>query len=314
MRHKRNLLFIIIICVSVFLLYGCAGGQRAENKKSAGGVQVETVTEAAESGLAEEAAQAETEAAAAKVETEVAAVQDAGAEEATQAETERAAETADEAEEDDVVTILCYGDSNTYGYDPRDGDRYLEVLRWTTLLQEKLGEGYEVINEGRNGRTTAYDVPGVEGMNGLDYFVDYISRDRSADLIVFMLGSNDFFQIMLSAEDIRDGMENLITAVEEVRDIACGWNPKIMIIAPPLIDEDTMQSIHGTPATFAAEKSQEIVPLYEELAKKHDCLFLDVSQSLEVSELDGLHLSEEGHRQMAELVYEALEKYLQASP
>ena len=55
--------------------------------------------------------------------------------------------------------ILCFGDSNTWGYVPATGKRYPVGVRWTSLLQEKLGDGYEIIEEGLNSRTTDIDDP-----------------------------------------------------------------------------------------------------------------------------------------------------------
>ena len=48
--------------------------------------------------------------------------------------------------------ILCFGDSNTWGYKPTGG-RYDEETRWPMRMQRLLGDGYIVIEEGLNGRT-----------------------------------------------------------------------------------------------------------------------------------------------------------------
>ena len=53
-----------------------------------------------------------------------------------------------------MKTVLCYGDSNTYGFNPSNGFRYPENVRWTGRLQSALGDGYKIIEEGCNGRTT----------------------------------------------------------------------------------------------------------------------------------------------------------------
>ena len=42
--------------------------------------------------------------------------------------------------------ILCFGDSNTYGYDPRGG-RYDENTRWTKRLDALLGDGWTVVTK-----------------------------------------------------------------------------------------------------------------------------------------------------------------------
>ena len=55
--------------------------------------------------------------------------------------------------------ILCYGDSNTFGFNTKDNSRYDENTRWTAILQKNLGEGYKVINEGMPNRTGFVDNP-----------------------------------------------------------------------------------------------------------------------------------------------------------
>ena len=61
-----------------------------------------------------------------------------------------------------MKTVLCYGDSNTYGYNPVNGLRYPQDVRWPGKLQSLLGNGYQIIEEGCNGRTTVFDDP-LEG-------------------------------------------------------------------------------------------------------------------------------------------------------
>ena len=68
-----------------------------------------------------------------------------------------------------MKTVLCYGDSNTYGYNPENGLRYSEDERWTGVLKSLLGPAYNVIEEGCNGRTTIYDDPLEGWKNGKDY-------------------------------------------------------------------------------------------------------------------------------------------------
>ena len=69
-----------------------------------------------------------------------------------------------------MKTILCYGDSNTYGYNPVTGGRWPEDIRWTGRLQQLLGDEYKVIEEGCNGRTTMYKAPGEGWKSGLPEF------------------------------------------------------------------------------------------------------------------------------------------------
>ena len=69
-----------------------------------------------------------------------------------------------------LTRILCYGDSNTWGKAPdlQNLHRYTAQERWTGLLQAKLGDQYEVLEEGLNSRTTDLDDldPAKPGRNG----------------------------------------------------------------------------------------------------------------------------------------------------
>ena len=87
--------------------------------------------------------------------------------------------------------ILCFGDSNTYGYDPKGG-RYDEDTRWTMRLQTQLGPEYTVIEEGFNGRTCVYDDP-IEGgyKSGAAYLPPCLMSHAPLDVVILMLGTND---------------------------------------------------------------------------------------------------------------------------
>ena len=90
-----------------------------------------------------------------------------------------------------MKTVLCYGDSNTYGYDPRSGLRYPASVRWTCRLATLLGPDYHVIEEGCNGRTTVFDDP-IEGWkNGLGYLKPCLNSHKPVDIVILMLGPED---------------------------------------------------------------------------------------------------------------------------
>lgn len=211
----------------------------------------------------------------------------------------------------DKISILCYGDSNTYGYDPETCGRYPFAQRWTSMLAEKLGSGCEVISEGLNGRTTAYDRPGAIWKNGLSSFAACLGTHKPVDAVVIMLGTNDCVAgLGLSAEDIAEGMEELVKAVEELSPELQGYVPQIVVAAPAAIGSGYRNS------PFAAElndgsvqKSRDICMLYKEIAERHECLFVDAGCGGEMPSYDCMHLTPEGHRQLAEVMAEALKMY-----
>ena len=207
----------------------------------------------------------------------------------------------------DRISVLCYGDSNTYGYDPRTGGRYPYEKRWTTLLGEMLGSRYEVIAEGLNGRTTAYDREGAPWKNGKSSFTACLGTHKPVDYIIIMLGTNDCNAALgLSAEQIAGGMETLVRIAEEESPGLQGYVPEIIVAAPAAIQSDYEKSPFAFELTpESVQKSLDIGPLYREIAERHGMRFADATTGIEVSD-DCEHLTEEGHRQIAKLFYETI--------
>jgi len=116
-----------------------------------------------------------------------------------------------------MKTILCYGDSNTWGYNPATGGRFSRDKRWTRVLVQELVDGYYVIEEGLNGRTTALSDP-IEGphKNGKEYLVPCLESHQPLDLVTIMLGTNDLKKrFSLSAFDIANGAGVLVDIVRQ---------------------------------------------------------------------------------------------------
>ena len=90
--------------------------------------------------------------------------------------------------------VLCYGDSNTWGYIPGSGGRFVYSLRWTGVLQISLGPEYQIFEEGLNGRTTGSEDPEESGRNGARSLASIMEQYKPLDLIIIMLGTNDLKQ------------------------------------------------------------------------------------------------------------------------
>lgn len=207
----------------------------------------------------------------------------------------------------DKISVLCYGDSNTYAYDPRTWGRYPYEKRWTTLLGEMLGSRYEIIPEGLNGRTTAYDRPGAAWKNGISSFIACLGTHKPVDYIIIMLGTNDCNAgLDLSAEAIAGGMETLVRLVEEESPGLQGYVPEIIVAVPAAIRSDYENSPFAFELTpESVQKSHDIAPLYREIAERHGIRFADATTGIDVSQ-DCMHLSEEGHRQIAQLFHDVI--------
>ena len=111
----------------------------------------------------------------------------------------------------DKIRILCYGDSNTWGYiSGSDHQRYEEKERWPRVLANLLGGSFEVIEEGLNSRTLISNDPrvGKEGKNGYEYLIPCLDTHDPIDLVILMLGTNELKKSYnRSAKEIGDLLE-----------------------------------------------------------------------------------------------------------
>lgn len=208
-----------------------------------------------------------------------------------------------------MIEILCYGDSNTYGYNPANGLRYPKDVRWTGRLQSILGEEYHVIEEGCNGRTTVFEDPIDGWKRGLDYLKPCLNTHKPLDMVVMMLGSNDLKNVFhASAEEIAGGAETLVKEIKAFTQLKQGFVPKILLIAPPEIGEDIANSPFSVNFDETAiARSKEFPELYEEVAKRNDCMFFNAASCISPSKIDSLHLDPGAHAVLAEKLAEVIE-------
>ena len=203
-----------------------------------------------------------------------------------------------------MKTILCYGDSNLRGFIPGTYNeksglsaRYIKSKRWTGILQHKLGDEFNIVEEGLNGRTTTLNeiTPGRPDRNGLALLPAILESHYPIDIVIFLLGTNDTkIQFNQTAEEITERMRQL---VKEVKTCNKGPNliaPKILVIAPqPIIKIDCLHpQFKGDPI----EKSKLLSSYYKQMTIQEGCEFLDASLIVESSTIDGIHLDEQGHK------------------
>ena len=205
--------------------------------------------------------------------------------------------------------ILCYGDSNTWGYRPMDKKRYDVHTRWPGVLRDLLGPEYHVVEEGNNGRTPVWEDPVMEGKDGLAYLDPCLASHYPLDLVIIMLGTNAAKgRFSCNAWDIAKGVETLVKHVKKAECGPDGGIPEILMIAPPLIG--FVPPDHpGTHAGLefgmeAVEKSTLFAPYYKEIADANGVHYLDAALYCEPSKEDGLHLYADSHRRLGEAVYQ----------
>lgn len=206
-------------------------------------------------------------------------------------------------------TIVCFGDSNTHGYNSSNMGRFTEKERWPCLMADLLGPDYLVREEGLSGRTTSFDDPLFEGLNGFSYIHTCMLTHEPLDLLIIMLGTNDVKErFSATPKNITKGLERLTTKAIHTPE---AWRnkPNILIIAPPPIEAAYYDTeIGGEMGKGCVEKSKELAPLFQETALRLNCHFLDAGSipGVNMAPYDYMHLSLEAHgvlaRKLADLV------------
>ena len=216
-----------------------------------------------------------------------------------------------------MKTILCYGDSNTWGYNPRGG-RYDYTIRWPTVMASLLnnksssaisggsaegsgisGSGdcsYWVVEEGLNGRTTCLEDP-IEGdRNGLRQLIPILRSHRPLDLVIIMLGTNDLkrrfnpgpFEISRGAQLVAKA------AMASECGIGDGAPKVLMVCIAPLVKADAFAQIIDP---HAVEISRKLAPFYKACAGECGAAFFDAGTVVtSCSPADGIHWEAEDHR------------------
>ena len=177
-----------------------------------------------------------------------------------------------------MYTVICFGDSNTYGRDPVTKGRLPRDVRWPGVLHEALGNGYYVIEEGLNGRTTVWDDPvrpGPHKRNGVYYLLPCLESHAPVDLLIMMLGTNDLkARYALTPYDIAESMGHLAEIAQKSGCGPGGGPPKILILAPPRLGKLTE---YAETFSGAVEKSKKLGPYYKTVADRYGCSFFDTS-------------------------------------
>lgn len=213
-----------------------------------------------------------------------------------------------------MKTIVCFGDSNTHGYNSENMGRFTKKERWTGLLQEYLGEDYDVKEEGMSGRTTVFEDPLWEGLNGFAAIYPALMCHEPVDLLIIMLGTNDVKQrFNATPENIAKGLERLVQKAQNAKEAYAGEG-KILIIAPPAIEPGYEKTfVIGEMGPGCVEKSRALAPLYREVAERNRCYFLDAGavEGIEMYPYDYMHLSLAAHEKLAKKLSELIQEILE---
>jgi lysophospholipase L1-like esterase len=212
-----------------------------------------------------------------------------------------------------MKNILCYGDSNTFGWDPEKSCRPEKDDRWPGVLAKELGPDYHVIEEGLPGRTTVFYDPVMDLISGLDYFYPCLYSHQPLDMIIVMLGTNDFKYLFNAApHDVFLGLERIIkTAIHFESDLS-DMHPKMFLISPVHVIVPKAQFIDMFRG--AEDKSRLLAAQVKALSEKYGALYLDAASIIKPSPADGLHFNTASHKLLGKETGKIIREYYKTSP
>ena len=200
-----------------------------------------------------------------------------------------------------MKTILCFGDSNTWGFDPASitsshARRHPITVRWTGRLAAELGPEFRVIEEGQNGRTTVHEDPLNICRNGKDYLPACLESHKPIDIVVMMLGTNDlksYYNLPLG--EIANGAVVLAKMIL-ASDAGPGHQPpKLLLVCPPLVGDLSHLPDLEAKIPHGLARSQQFPRYYEAMASSLGCAYLNSQSLVQTSLVDGIHLEASEH-------------------
>lgn len=196
--------------------------------------------------------------------------------------------------------IVCFGDSNTWGYDATTKGRYEDDVRWTQRLGVLLGNEYMVMEEGLPGRTSVFEDPLNEGLCGLTALTPTLQTHSPLDLLVVMLGTNDCKErFSANAQNIADGVQRSIFKAKRL-DV---WRqePRILLVAPIIMDPRvySIERICNEMGAGSVEKSRALPVLLEKAAQNTQSEFMDCNPYVTPGSGDYMHFSAESNEPFA---------------
>lgn len=191
-----------------------------------------------------------------------------------------------------MPTILCFGDSNTFGYIPGGGGRFDRNTRYPGVLAQLLGMAYSIAEDGVCGRTSIFEDSFCAGRCGIADIRGALHATQP-DMLVLMLGTNDCkAQFASNAAGIAHGIEQLALAALEDQPVL-----RVILVSPVLIRSEARACGDYDAASFLA--SRHLATAYADVAATHGWSFWDAARSAVASPIDGEHLTAQGHAALA---------------
>ena len=201
-----------------------------------------------------------------------------------------------------MKTVLCFGDSNTWGYDPEATAsapfpiRHPHDVRWTSILARELGSGWRVIEEGQNGRTTVHEDPLNIARSGKVYLPACLESHKPIDLVILMLGTNDLKNCFgVSPSEIATGAGILARMILQSDAGPSGRAPELLLVCPPLVGDLSQAPDIAEKLADGTARSKAFPKRFEALATQLSCAYLNSQEIITPSPIDGVHFDAVEH-------------------
>jgi len=246
-------------------------------------------------------------------------------------------DTADDLDDEDLLQILCYGDSNTWGLEAGTYRRYRFSTRWPGVTAFHMGPRYKILEAGLSGRTTVWDDPLCSWLppnddpsicNGRKSLLPILHSAKPVVAVVIYLGVNDLkARFSVTPAEVANGVGMLVEKVQQAdagfvayagdddNDDGNNYNneagdgPAILIVCPPVVSsEEFYPDMKG-----AIEKSLHLADEYTRVAQEKDIQLLDagIVEGVVCSKLDGIHLTKEAHSLLGVAIANKLKEMLE---
>ena len=212
-----------------------------------------------------------------------------------------------------IRSILCFGDSNTYGVNPEDNSRFPLSTRWTGRLQSLLGhEGYQVIEEGYCGRTTCFSDDSDEMRSGIKVLNMVLKTHCPTDMVVIMLGTNDFkAQFSMKAKVSAFGVKKIIEKAKKFCLSEGVKEPVFLIVSPIEMGDGIDDSRFWEYSTESKREIEKLPAILKSVAAESGALFFDAA-TVAGPGSDQLHMTAESHECLASALYEIIKEYFES--
>lgn len=200
-----------------------------------------------------------------------------------------------------MKTVLCYGDSITWGFNPVDGSRFPFEQRWPGVLQQKLGSGFRIIEEGLSGRTVATDSWILPNRDGRSMLAPLLESHAPLDWVIILLGTNDCGPTYhRDVGEIAFGCATLLWTVQKAFAGPNGGVPQMLLVAPPPFGKFSkfMELFYRG----GENTGRGLGAAYATVAEACRARFLDAGSVIQPSPVDGVHPDADGQRRLGEAI------------